>query len=86
MQICDQENEQRRRLEAAALQASTKKDEEEQVVLRNNKINNQKKQQVRPLADGNPLRLSTAFLQNLTQMNRELQHVFGSGSSYVSWF
>uniref|UniRef100_A0A182YPG2 Uncharacterized protein n=1 Tax=Anopheles stephensi TaxID=30069 RepID=A0A182YPG2_ANOST len=81
-QTCDQENEQRRRLEAAALQASAKKDEEEQVVLRNNKINNQKKQQVRPLADGNPIRLSTTFLQNLTHMNRELQHVLGAGTSF----
>uniref|UniRef100_A0A8D8HK72 Formin-like protein CG32138 n=1 Tax=Culex pipiens TaxID=7175 RepID=A0A8D8HK72_CULPI len=34
-----------------------------------------------PSAGDPSIRLSSTFLQNLTQMNRELQHVFGTGSS-----
>lgn len=47
--------------------AANKKQNDE-VVLRNNKLN-QKKQQV-----GYDIRLSTQFLQNLTQLNMELQN------------
>lgn len=67
-QTTDHENEQRRRLEQAALLAASKKESDE-VILRNNKLN-QKKQQV----GSYDLRLSSSFLQNLTQLNKELQH------------